>query len=659
MGFNSMQSDSIQTFNRLLDMINSGLFRQTGANSQGVSQMRATANYRDDYDYEAGANSLSAAKNDKDAQYLEGMAAKVEASKQQVREAEKITERFANEHAAAKTSADAALKPFFEKAFANPERAEAQLQRVMQSENPRELLNAMASAQFGKKDHDAKMEFAKELHDIDVDLEARGVDTRDGGQRIFAREVMKRHPEMFGDLAGNKGLFGNDQDRKAALAAIDEFEPNSDEILDLDEKLALATQNAELSEAQLGRIRQNAKNLEDRADLSRMAQMEAELAAAIEEEPEVQVAAAAATAELEDSGQHEFAFDEAEQEIAQEVEEPELVAQSVEVDVDDVYDLGEEEDVVILGAEGDDADPSNELDDELSISASPEDRIGGVAEAEPKPSLMSQVAGGFASLRSRAQKFAKDMGESVSRKYQEVKNYSYSLREEVEVEQERVEPTIDMNDEVQVQTQDRVSEMYEMFSDPDVSVASMRARLDHEAEAYKTQKGVTFVDIEGPDGTKQSVPKEMAPLYDEVKEMEAFENREPVTAASQRSQLLAAEKEYYAENKRGKFSEVEIDGEKHMVRQETKSHMEELNDRVAEEQASGVPQPLEVDVYDLTPKGQAEKAEKQAQDKAKAEQEAEKQKQMYARMARRRRRRGRGGAEPSQSVPNPLITRFR
>ena len=151
----------------------------------------------------------------------------------------------------------------------------------------------------------------------------------------------------------------------------------------------------------------------------------------------------------------------------------------------------------------------------------------------------------------------------------------------------------------------------------------------------------------------------MAPLYDEVKEMEAFENREPVTAASQRSQLLAAEKEYYAENKRGKFSEVEVDGEKHMVRQETKSHMEELNDRVAEEQASGVPQPLEVDVYDLTPKGQAEKAEKQAQDKAKAEQEAEKQKQMYARMARRRRRRGRGGAEPSQSVPNPLITRFR
>ncbi len=653
MGFNSMSPDSVHTFNQLLDALSNAMARHTGKGSRGMAQMRAGANYRDNYDYAKASKAVSEKQNDKDVQHIEDMSEQVEASKQQVREAEVIAQKFENEYHQALAAADKQVADLCDQVFANPHSAKEQFNRISISENPRELLNAMAEAQYGKGNHDAKLKLAKDLYDLDADLEAMGVDTRDGGQRIFAREVMKRHPEMFGDLDGKKGVFGNDANRKAALSALAAFEPNSDEALDLDEKLALATHNAEMTEAQLGRIRQNAKSLEDRADLSRMAQMDAGLEAAANG-PQAEAAV-----ELEDSGQHEFAFDEAEQEIAQEVEEPELVAQSVEVDVDDVYDLGEEEDVVILGAETDDADPSNELDDELSISASPEDRIGGVAEAEPKPSLMSQVAGGFASLRSRAQKFAKDMGESVSRKYQEVKNYSYSLREEVEVEQERVEPTIDMNDEVQVQTQDRVSEMYEMFSDPDVTVASMRARLDHEAEAYKTQKGVTFVDIEGPDGTKQSVPKEMAPLYDEVKEMEAFENREPVTAASQRSQLLAAEKEYYAENKRGKFSEVEIDGEKHMVRQETKSHMEELNDRVAEEQASGVPQPLEVDVYDLTPKGQAEKAEKQAQDKAKAEQEAEKQKQMYARMARRRRRRGRGGAEPSQSVPNPLITRFR
>ena len=637
-----MQSDSIQTFNRILDMLNSAFYRHTGQGSQGVSQMRAISNYKDDYNYKSGTEGLVSAQNDPDARHLEGMSEKVEASKQQVREGETIAQRFQAEQAAAKQNADAALRPFLDKAYADADKVAEQLDRVTQSENPRQLLNAMADARFGKRDHDAKINFARELYDLEEELLAKDVDINNGGQRIFAREVMKRHPEVFGDMKGEKGLFGNDAQRKEALKAIKDFEPNSDDILDLDEKLALATHNADVTQAQLGRMRQNAKHLADRADLSRMAQMEAQIAAELGEPVPQQAQDVAQEAELEEE-QHEFAFDE---EPAMEAAKP--ATAEADINVDDVYDI----DDATTAAAGD-ADPTQDINLEagLSMSAAPEDRIGGVAQAAAKPSLMSQMAKGLAGLRGRAEKFARSMGSEVSRRYQEVKDYRFSFRNDPAPEQEPLELTEDM----QVQAQDRIAEMRAMFEDPEISPAGIRAHLDHEAEAYSKQKGVTFVDIEGPDGTKQSVPKQMVPLYEEVAEMEAFEAREPTTAAGQRSQLLAAEKEYYTENKRGKFAEVEVDGEKHMVRQETVSYMHELNDRAAEEQTSGVPQPMDVDIHELTPKGQAEKQQRDAEREAQKAKDAE----QAASYARRRRRSRTRQQQPSPTIASPFITRFR
>ena len=556
-----MSDTSIQAFNQLIDLLYNTVQRAGASHGRGAGQLSSLANYRGNHQemLQRVQNGLK----DPDLQHVDKLSQVLDTTKEKIREAEAVAKRFAAERDAAKAAADAKMTPLFDTAYQDASAAKEQFDLLSDSDHPEALLEEIVNQRIK-----ADPAFRKQLgayaqgnptaaYQESVDfvksrLKARGVDINNGGQRIFAREMLADMPILFGEMAGKKGLFGENAERKAANAALEAFDPADPELLDLEEKFALSLTKSEQADVRLQQILGNAEKLQaqhkemsDQRDLAEMAALsktlEAELAAA-KEEPPLPL------------------FDEQPEQAT-----PAAAASSTDSTNDSVLDLTED-------------DILTTYDQTASV----------------KPSLVGRIFEGAAQVRQNLKDRATLFAGAVARKF------AFQER----TIPERIEPTFDAPkiDVAQQAKTDRMAHLRELLEDPEVHTQQIRKHLDHEAEAIiaASNRG-TFVDVTLPDGSTKAIPKEMADFYEEVNAREAFEKQrpqtdeKPLTAQAQRDQLIAAEKQAVAGMNRGSFVSIQVDGEAVTVRADAATQLRELNERVGAERESGQRQPIDAE----------------------------------------------------------------
>lgn len=566
-----MADGSMQAFNQLIDLLYGAMQRAGASHGRGGGQLSSLANYRGNH-----TDMLQRAQNglkDENLQHIDKLSEVLDVTKEQIREAEAVAKRLQNERDAAKAAADAKMAPLFKAAYQDPQAAKDQFDLLSESDHPEALLNELviqrikADPAFRKQlgayaQGNAMAAYAESVDFVKSRLQARGVDINNGGQRIFAREMLADMPILFGAKAGKDFLFEN-AERKAANAALEAFDPADPELLDLEEDFALALTKSELADADLQKVLGNFeklharhKEMSDQKDLQKIAALSANL--------EAELAAVSAP---------------------QQEDEPTLP----------LFDEQPEQGAVAAAAE------SGSTNDSV-LDLTEDDILENYDKsATVKPSLMGRIAAGVADVRGNLKGRANAFAGAVARKYAEAKNFSF--RENPT--RERIEPTLGEEPQIDVAQQaktDRREHLREMLKDPEVRPGQIRAHLDREAEAIiaASNRG-SFVDVTLPDGSKKQIPKDMAEFYEEVSAQEAFESQrqqaddKPLTAEAQRAQLVAAEKEAVAGMNRGEFISIEVDGEAVTVRADAASTLRELNDRVGAERESGQPHPIEAE----------------------------------------------------------------